>query len=552
MKRFAFMAFMFLAALLIVPFASAQLPDPTVTFIPDEISANSSFLMVVDPNVEGSIRASWIVYEGPGTPYGQVPKIGDKHVCYFSSTDSKSTCGPSPFALPDFSPYTLEINTSDSDGNVGGESISKEVGNRELRPLITTNFENRMVYINLWVSPGDSLTGVTYETYYAENITTVSGKSGILTYHDQSGAYRKNITLGTGEYYIAFVASTSVGEYGGGVQRVEMASGTGDNGNGEDYLDIDPVSLNILTEIGKKYEKSNFKITNLRDMELSPLSVSIPETSPVDINDYLTIRLSSANLSAFGSMYYSVVLDNLDGSMNIQTEASITSNGTTLGYIPIDISVSIKGNESPDITSCEDKDDMDYCYGGICCNEICRTESNCCDDSDCASDEECTSYNCVPEGTPPNPDIPCTSGTCRTGLDTCPSGQTRTGTCRQSGVDGICCEAQVTDECEGEVDGTYCNSFNGVCCGEECIDGDCCTDADCINAGDQCLYNETWDAWYCTPSGGFEFDITIPIIIVVVILVAVLAWYLLKKRKGGKGLEEEFEEGTEEFDEEFY
>jgi len=500
---------------------------------------------VVDPKVDDSLRVSWIAYEAGA--YGQVPKIGDKWVCYFSDSDVKSTCGPNPFRVSNigFSPYTFEVNTTDYSGNTGGKALGVFIGGIKLDSRITTDIDNKMVYISVWPVPGGGVTEISYVTYYANNLSVVPNKNGNLEYDPQLSMYRENLTLDLGEYYIAFSAPAG-SDYGGAVARVDMSL-TG-NGNGvTGYVDVDPVSLNILINKNQRYEKSNFRITNLMNRNLTDMTVRIPTTEPVDVNDFLSIVLSNTTLDSRSSMYFSVVLEHVVNSMEIKTQAQLKSNNSLIGYISIDITVSVKNESGTAMVSCEGKSDMTYCYGGICCDEVCRVKSDCCEDSDCASDEECESYKCV-KTEPVDGNIPCTTGTCYTDYTSCPSGESYTGTCKVSGVDGICCEVTV-NECLGQPDLTKCNFDSGVCCSEVCVDGDCCSDSNCP-LGDLCVYNSTWDAYYCTPPEAPAFDLTIPIIIVVIIAAGAGAWFYLKKRK--KGPDEEFEEGGEEFEEEFY
>ena len=520
------------------PLVSAALPTPSVAFIPSNISVNSSFLMVVDPKVTDSVRASWIAYDVGA--YGQVPKIGEKWFCYFSDTDTKSTCGPSPFRISNlgYSPYTLEVNTTDPYGNAGGKTVGVYVGGIVLTSKIFKDVGKNLAYINVWANP-DTVTGVSYVTYYANNLTVVPNKNGNLVYDPPSGAYRKNLTLSLGEYFIAFSAPAG-SNYGGAVERVEMGVTT--DGDGElGYVSIDPVKLDILINKNQKYEKSNYRITNLMNQTFGALTVYIPQTVPIDVNDFLSIDLANTTLFPYSSMYFSVVLENVINYMGIKTEAQLKSNNTLIGYIPVDIRVSVKNESGGDLLSCDDKSDGSPCYGGICCNEVCRSKANCCANSDCLSNEVCTNYKCVITNVT-LPDITCTTGSCYPGYTTCPSGASSTGqSCRSSSVNGICCET--VDECLNQPNGTACTS--GICCSEECIYGDCCEDIDCV-VPQVCSYN------YCSEPPTPEFDITLPLIIVVVVIAGVGAWFFLKKRKKG-GLEEEFEEGgTEEFDEEFY
>jgi hypothetical protein len=537
MKRFGTLAFASLLIGLLMPLASAQLPTPDVTFIPSQVSINSSFLIVVDPKVDDSIRATWFA---PPYGFGQIPRIGDNWVCYFSDTDSKSICGPSPFRYAGIS-YPFEVNTTDFSGNTGGRTMDIVAGGVELVTDVITSIENSSV--DMAVYPSTTVTGVSYETYYTGNLTIVPGKSGSLT--KQVYAYVGNIDLDPNEYYIAFSAATGGGDYGGSVARVDTRiGGNGNGGTDTGYVTVDPVDLNILIEKNQRYEKSNFRITNLKNQTFSSLSIHIPSTTPIDVNDFLDIIISNNTLGPHSSMYFSVVLENVVNYMEIKIQAQLRSNSTLIGYMPIDIMVSVKNESGTTMTTCSGKSDGSDCYGGICCGDVCRKKANCCDDNDCSSDEGCQNYACIKTGgNGGTPDVSCTTGTCYAGQSSCPSGEDWTGTCRESEVDGVCCEVSV-NECEGQSDATSCR--DGLCCSEECVVGDCCDDIDC-SAGYTCSYN------YCAEIEAPAFDFTIIIIIVVIIVLAGIgALYYLKRVKKGGGGEGEFEGSSEEFDEEFY
>ncbi|HLD77600.1 MAG TPA: hypothetical protein VJB16_01090, partial [archaeon] len=100
--------------------AVLTLPANQVTFIPDKLAGNGSFLMEVAPGIAGA-RVSWLIPAAGETGYGQVPKQGSRWFCYFSNSDNESTCGPTPFSLSTlgFDPYEVQINAttaSDSGG----------------------------------------------------------------------------------------------------------------------------------------------------------------------------------------------------------------------------------------------------------------------------------------------------------------------------------------------------------------------------------------------------------------------------------------------------
>ena len=105
---------------------AAALQTPSAQLIPSNISANSSFLMTVDMGITtDSVRVMWST---PGIMFGvgSVPKSGSKYICYFSSTDEASTCGPGPFA--EKATWQMNINAINQNSETSNVSISVPVG----------------------------------------------------------------------------------------------------------------------------------------------------------------------------------------------------------------------------------------------------------------------------------------------------------------------------------------------------------------------------------------------------------------------------------------
>jgi hypothetical protein len=539
MKDIACIPLAFAIIAILSPLAHAALPTPTVTFIPSEISVNSSFLLVVDPKVDDSVRVTWLAPEAGA--FGQVPKIGDRWVCYFSNTDSKSTCGPNPFIESNigFSPYAFLVETTDSSGSRGNRTVSLYIGGVVLQPDIIANKANRTV--DMVIYPSAPVTGVSYAVYYSGNLTLVPNKNGEL--EKQVNAYVGHVVLGLDEYYIVFSAETSGGDHGGAVARVDVAGDAGGGGGETGYVEIDPVNIYVLINNNQKWEKSNLRITNLINETLTSLSVRIPSGEGGDVNNYLSIKLANTTLGPLASMYFSVILEHVVNSMGINTEAELRSNNSVIGYMPIQLKVSVKNESGSTMASCTDKPDMSYCYGGICCSEVCRELASCCDDSDCAAGGKCTNHLCVTGSAEPS-DKSCISGTCYIS-SYCPSGMTSTGyTCVSGGLSGVCCETSASADCTGKSDGESCGTGK-ICCSEECISGNCCDDTDCP-IDQACSYSICSDKG---EGGGGGIDMFTIIIIVVIIAAVAALLYFKKFRK--KGIEEEMG-GEEGFEEEFY
>ncbi len=316
------------------------LPDPIVTFIPEKFSANASFIAVADPGeYSKSIRVRWQVF-GIADGFGSFPRSGNRWVCYFSNTDEKSTCGPTPFyaskyqGSETFIPYTFSVNISDAYGQESGFQDTVNAGDIELTINITTN-NNGMVDITVWSDTG--VTGVSYKTYNS-SIDLLPEKSGSLVYYTPIRGYIGNISLGPGEYYMAFAAQNSGGtSFGGDLVRFVIKGEETGGAYVPADLEIDAVSLDVMVTKGQSFSQGGFRIRNLGNESIADLSTSIISA----LSPYLSITLGNSTIEGKGTIYFTVNLNNIQNSMEIGTQADIVSNGTVIGRIPVNITISV-------------------------------------------------------------------------------------------------------------------------------------------------------------------------------------------------------------------
>ena len=539
--------------LLSAPLAAAISP-PTVTFIPEDISANSSFILIADPHAasDESVSVKWVVY-GVENGYGSIPFTGSRFVCYFSDTDTQNTCGPNIFPGPSYGvPYEMQINASNQYEQTESTFLNVDVGGIPINSEISVSGGN--VYIKAWAGAGISGT-ISYKVYDTAGLSVV--QSGSLVPNYQTFGYTTNITLPAGEYYIAFSAASAT-DFGGGGSRVVVGGGPG----GITGVQADSIVYNpVLTTPGQPFTIETFKITNIGTGNLTGLSITLDS----NISSYLTITPKKTTMEPNESVYLTVSLHDVQSSMNITTFAKLLSGTTEIKQIPVELRISVI---PPAGGSCEGKNDKDLCLGGICCGGQCRIGgAECCSTLDCATGEECSAaYKCVqsiPQGEcSGQADMAactggiCCSATCITGAECCTSSDCNTEageTCSFSYI----CTAPVTNECDGQTDGTQCSS--GFCCSGYCQQ--CCTNQNCDTAAGETCSSDGYCTPGTTPSGGIDVT-TIALIIGGVAAAAVVGFFVFQKfvkKKGGKEGDAEFDEGgskeeeEDEFsDEDFY
>lgn len=320
-----------LLLILALPIPAAALEEPEVTIYPENISANSSFLISIDMHtINDSIRVTWIA-PGVENGYGLFPRIGNRYICYFSNTDPESTCGPNPYTTP-FT-YTMELNAINQRGETSNKTLTIKVGGIAIISQI--NLINRTAYI-IVLTRGIS-DSVTY-TIYDENMMLVETKRR-MDYNPATDKYSANTTLEPGEYYIVFEAKSPT-DFGGGVQRLSVPEEVVTDGvpQAGASISIDAMSYNVvLPSPGEEYEISNFKLTNLRTTTLTNLSADIPQ----ELSRYLEIIFEKTTLDENESTYFTVKLSNIRNGMYINASIPVKSENETIGSIPLDIKVSV-------------------------------------------------------------------------------------------------------------------------------------------------------------------------------------------------------------------
>jgi len=326
---------------------AAALQTPSAQLIPSNISANSSFLMTVDMGITtDSVRVMWST---PGIMFGvgSVPKSGSKYICYFSSTDEASTCGPGPFA--EKATWQMNINAINQNSETSNVSISVPVGGTKLIPRI--DMINNTIYIRVSPSgsPPDSVSYIVYNS----NLSIIQYETA-MQYEIETGRYTASKTLNPGVYYIVFRAS-SASDFGGGVQRVEIPSAqqqagqscTNATGSSIPGITADRAKLSVLIKPRDIYQKTNLRISNTLNTTLTDLSVKPIE----NISDYMQISLQKTELLPNETTYYTVKLFNITTAMGLNADFEVWNGSNILGYISANISVSVIGTATSTVVA---------------------------------------------------------------------------------------------------------------------------------------------------------------------------------------------------------
>lgn len=346
MRPVVLAVFSFMLLVILVPSVPA-LATPNITFIPSEFSANSSLILIVDPGqVSEPVSIMWscpeCVFLRHGLPeegMGSVPRVGDKWYCYFSNTDNASNCGPVPFTATtySFSPYNFIVSSMDRYGEIRKRNITLNTGGVGL--TINTSISGNTVEMTVWADT--SVSGVYYTVYSADTVEPVPGMSGSLSYYIPIRGYTGNVTLEHEDYFIEFRANAVIGgDFGGELVKVPLKQPGVVLPDGvvevKDIV-IEPVILDIMINRNQEFEQSGFEITNLGNVTIRNLSVSVPG----HLVDYLEVDLASDTLSPGGHIFFTVTLKNVQNAMWISTNVNLTSNNTFIKYMPVNITVSV-------------------------------------------------------------------------------------------------------------------------------------------------------------------------------------------------------------------
>ena len=187
-----------------------------ITYIPQVVSVNSSFIMIVDPGPQQTpVRITWALYNGGLANVGLFPLISGRGVCYFSNTDINATCGPSPLMNEGKNTFLFHIVTP---GNEENETEVINAGSIKISLENVQRYEN-VVYMYVTIPHYVTVDMLTY-TVYRDDLSIYAANRQ-LYYDVKNGWYEGNITLNPGTYYFGFVAKKGT-EFGGDLLRVTI------------------------------------------------------------------------------------------------------------------------------------------------------------------------------------------------------------------------------------------------------------------------------------------------------------------------------------------
>lgn len=312
---------------------TSALPTPNVQFIPEMISENGSFLMIVDPMVyDKSVRVTWKVPGFLDTNIGLLPRQGDKWICYFSNDDKDATCGPTPFQVT-WDSYDIEIESVDSNGDTGNKTFDDfSVGAIKLTPQLTPFGGS----VDMVVFPSG---GLPKEVLYAVYDSSFKKKIDytLLSRDPKTGYFTGRANLGVpGTYYFAFKTDDQSASFGGGLIRQDVGTGAGMISGS---IEADPVILNLLLNKTQVYRNINNQIKNIGSSNLTGLSVDVDDR----IAGMVSIQLEKSTLRAGESGYFTVKLEKVNNRMDVATFANVTSNGSVVGQIFLSLNISVLG-----------------------------------------------------------------------------------------------------------------------------------------------------------------------------------------------------------------
>jgi len=342
MKLLGGLSALLLLFVLVAVSGAAALPVPNVQFIPEQLSENGSFLMIVDPMVyDKPVRVTWTVPAILDTNIGLFPRDGDKWVCYFSNDDPDATCGPTPFAS-NLESYDILIKSVDSYGDTGNRSYEDfEVGSIKLTPQLTASGSD----VNMLIYPSG---GIPKEVLYAVYDSGFDKKIDytLLTMDPKTGYFTGTASLGApGTYYFAFKTDDQSESFGGGLMKKQVGIGTG-LVSGD--IESDSVVLNLLLNKTQVYRNINNQMKNVGESNLTGLAVSVDRL----VSDKVSIELEKRTLRPGETGYFTVKLENVENRMDIVTFANVTSNNTVVGQILLSLNVSVLNECAGDGDQC--------------------------------------------------------------------------------------------------------------------------------------------------------------------------------------------------------
>ncbi|MBI4020310.1 MAG: hypothetical protein HY367_03175 [Candidatus Aenigmarchaeota archaeon] len=315
----------FIASLTLLLGHAYGLPIPGISIIPNQTTVNGSFIMIADVPSGEPVAVSWLV---PGFGrYGGLPNVNGRYICYFSNTDPKSTCGPSPFT--EGLAYDFRVDALASSGDKSTSTISVSPGSISISATLTNS--NGTVNI-LAATQGLLGASVSYEVY-SSGFVQVKPPAP-LSFNSVTGFYSGTASLPPGEYFFAFTASGG-GDYGGSVARHTVAEQpTG--GPGSPALQAEATDVDLLVQSGAVPRIPTGRITNNGNATVGNLTLAVP----ANLLGIMGVTLSNSIIPPLGSAFYTITLQNIQRGADINAKVIIKSGADIVGEIPVRIRLS--------------------------------------------------------------------------------------------------------------------------------------------------------------------------------------------------------------------
>ena len=324
--------------LLVILLPSVLALQPNVTIIPQNFSANSSWILLVDPGTDKPVRINWWSAYG----FGQVPRVGDLWMCYFSNDDPLANCGPNPFINACFpeSPCRLYLHVYTADGENATLSLNLTVGNVKLIPRASQYEKEGKTYTQIRVtSIPELLDSLPFKLY---NTKFQLVKEGQLNYSEEAMKYVADLELDPGKYYAViehpWTTRQKINYFGASLLKFTV----GYEETARVSLEATPFSAMVLMTNLSSKSITKCCIRNLMNDTVSNLSVQVPK----DFQQYLSVGLERTYLGPAGSfddsMTYTVTLKGINQAMHLDLPVTILSGTEAVGTIPLDIWISVK------------------------------------------------------------------------------------------------------------------------------------------------------------------------------------------------------------------
>ncbi|MFH1978229.1 MAG: hypothetical protein ABIJ92_02805 [Candidatus Aenigmatarchaeota archaeon] len=367
MKLFTVMLLATVFMLLIQPSVQAVATPGSPTFIPGKefIAPGSAFLLAVGHPGPGSVRIGWDIKYNPLCNFGRsgsIPKIGSNWLCYFSNTDSSATCGPSPFTgCAEGQSYTMGLSATDASGDSANTTNDMSIGHVTLDTQVI--HDNGTITIRT-CGIGATLSSAFY-TIHRQSDLYQTKSSTPLNFESSTSCYTGTTALDPDEYYVAIEAVGNQGK-GGDLKTLSVPDlsdpdpdpgtcpelsceedcpcdtpGPGPTGNAISSI-FTPQSP-TLGEGVTTWTYTNGRITNIDTTSYTNLSAVVPAGFSIPTNKMI-ITLSRTNFAPNETIFFTVRLENIQSSMDVDTQFELLSGATIIGYVPVDVKLSLIGS----------------------------------------------------------------------------------------------------------------------------------------------------------------------------------------------------------------